>query len=121
MEAAKSITRAPCKIGFYAKFLFNYPVLSLACSHHFVKRVEWGKKYAESFKLAYSFVSNDEKAAVEMLKTIEAKRELFKRIAGSFNEYFSLFILMNSEIFPFDLIVNCLSTMRYYVHIMSDI
>jgi hypothetical protein len=43
MEEAKSITRALCKIGFYAKFLFNYPVLSLACSHHFVKRVEWRK------------------------------------------------------------------------------
>ena len=40
MEAAEKVLHElHVKLDFMQKILFNYPVLSLACSHHFVERV----------------------------------------------------------------------------------
>lgn len=127
--SSKKVLQAPCKIGFYAKILFNYPVLSLACVHHFTT-MKWGK-YAECSKLAYTSTSSKKPVWDVNFKMAKCLSKNLKFLPFSFAmsekkllmnhqpwkqrhiflmNIFSFFILMNSEFF--DLIFNCLSTMR---------
>lgn len=122
--------RARCKIGFYAKFLFNYPVLALACLFASITQTATMEESMQKVKIniffrhtrlhrhasdASSTEAGSSAASVHIWRPYSCKFSTpllsLKRFSCSFNVYFSVFYFdefRKSFIYNFILYQRCL-------------